>query len=169
MRFQRKLNRENNQQMKKSAMRKIKDFHSYQLLFRIKEKEIMDEFKKEWVREVNAHVPRFCQIASLWFPPAVYTKIFFTLWPRERFLKFQNDIAVKPWPKWRKWINKAVSVALFNFVKFIGHDWLLFCFRYPLRTWGTRKVIYRSAHNKFTMDIYYWKQLIYSKTREIKL
>ncbi len=169
MKFQRKLTRANSQQMKKSALRKIKDFHAYQVLHQAKVQEIMAEFKKDWVDEVNMCVPRFCKIASLWFPPKVYSRVFFTLWRRDWFLRYINDIAVKPWPAWRKWLNKVPVAAVFNAVKFVGHDWLLYCFRYPLRTWGVRKVIYRSGPTKYTMDIYYWREKVYSKTREVKV
>lgn len=167
VRFQRKIKRENNLQMKKSALRKIKDYHAYKMLYDEKVKDALDDFKKEWVREVNIHVPRWAQVLSLWFPPKVYSRIFFTLWSRERFLSFQNDVAKKPWSKWRKTFNKFSSAVLFNCVKFVGHDWLLYCFRFPLRTFGTRKVIYRESHEKITMEIYLWGQLVYSNSRKI--
>lgn len=169
MRFQRKINRENGKQMKKSALRKIKDYHAYKLLYSEKIKDVLEELKREWVRETNIHVPRWAQVLSLYFPPKVYSRVFFTLWRRDCFLKFQNEIAQKPWPRWRKWINKFLSASLFNVVKFVFHDWILYCFRRPLRTWGIRKVITRDSHEKVTMKIYYWGQEVYSTTKEVKV
>lgn len=169
VRYQRKIKRDNAIQMKKSALRKLKFYQAQRVVYDAKVCAIMDDFKKEWMREVNIHVPRWAQVLSLWFPPKVYSRVFFTLWPRECFQKIQNDIAKKPWPAWRKAFNKFAVVAIFNSVKFVFHDWLLYCFRFPLRTWGTKRVIYSEDHEQVTMDIYLWGELVYSKTRKIEL
>jgi hypothetical protein len=169
MGFERKIKRRVGQQITKSVMRKYKEYDAYKIMYNAKLQDIFDELKREWVRETNIHVPRWCQILSLYFPPKVYSKIFHTLWPRECFLKYQNEIVSKPWPRWRKTVNKSCSAALYNVVKFVFHDWLLYCFRYPLRTWGIRRVIVRESHEKVKMDIYYWGNLVYSTTKVVKV
>lgn len=169
MGFERKINRNKNQQVKKSLMRRYKDYAAYKILYDIKVKNVLEELHQEWIRETNIHVPRWCQVLSLYFPPKVYSRIFFTLWPRECFHKFQNEVTQKPWPKWRKAVNKFLSAALFNVLKFVFHDWLIYCFRRPLRTWGVRKVITRTHHDKVKMEIYCWGDLVYSTVKEVKV
>lgn len=169
MGFARKINRARNQRMTKAAMRRIKEYEAHNILYKVKYDKVMEELKKEWIREVNIHVPRWAQVLSLFTPPKVYSKVFFTLWPRDCFQKYQNEITKKAWPAWRKWLNKFACAAVFNAVKFIFHDWMLYLLKYPLRTWGTRRVIYRETPEKIVMKIYLWRQEVYSTVKEIKM
>lgn len=167
MSLERTVRRKSNGSVRRAIVRRMREREAMNVQYQAKYTELMDEYKKIWIKEVNFYVHPFFKILSLFCPPALWILIFNTIVKRDDILRFQNWVTKRAWPKWIKATFKWASSAGYNVLKFVAIDWLLF-FRKIFRTWGVRKVIYKSG-NKYTMDIYYFKERVYSVSKEIKL
>lgn len=163
----RAIQRKAQQDIRKSVKRRLKDVDVYAYMYKVKRAEIMRLFKKDFKREAQHWVPRWAAVLSLFFPPRLYSAIFFSLWRPQRFVAFNDYVMMQPWGKIRKYINIFCCNIVFNVVKWLCHDWLLYI-RMKLRAWRMSVQIYE-RNGSITQDIYYGREKIYSRTEEITI